>query len=570
MNRTPTEKIPEHLLPYVTEQNPALYTPMDHAAWRYIMRVSMAFFAKHAHPAYLRGIPATGMAIERIPLISEMDAALRELGWRAIAVNGFIPPSVFMEFQSLRVLAIACDMRKIENLGYTPAPDIVHEAAGHAPMVADPVYRRYLESYGEVARAAIISKQDLNLYEAVFSLSEIKENPMANEEAIAKSQNHFEKLAASITEISEAAYLSRMAWWTTEYGLVGPSDKPLIYGAGLLSSVSESYNCLKPEVKKIPLTSNCIYTSYDITRPQPQLFLARDFSELILALEEFSSTMAYRVGGAESLEKAKKADNTVTVVHDTGAQFSGTVELYGLDPAGVPAWYRMGGQKQVAADDRASNDVPYYKMPKSVFVPLFDRSVATNSFEAIRARLHTTGLPARDGMRVFGRIAKDVLIGNRARVLVMDQIRIEKADKVLFDERDTVYPLFLASEIPSVFGGAADRTEFAQRTAHTAASKVERHKTNLTSANSALNELYQLVRDYRESAKTVPYELAEVAAALKRSYPDEWLLRLEILELARAWDRAPNWVNELKADLIEVAKKPQFSELVQRGMALIA
>ena len=90
-----TEEIPAHLKIYVVEQKPELYTAMDHAAWRFIMKVSAPFFATHAHPHYLKGLVETGISSERIPLISEMDACLRKLGWRAVAVSGFIPPAVF-------------------------------------------------------------------------------------------------------------------------------------------------------------------------------------------------------------------------------------------------------------------------------------------------------------------------------------------------------------------------------------------------------------------------------------------------------------------------------------------
>ena len=96
-------QIPEHLLEYITEQDPSLYTPEDHAAWRFIMRVSQKFFSQHAHPLYIRGLKATGISTERIPLISEMNAELNKMGWGAVAVNGFIPPSVFLELQSLKL-----------------------------------------------------------------------------------------------------------------------------------------------------------------------------------------------------------------------------------------------------------------------------------------------------------------------------------------------------------------------------------------------------------------------------------------------------------------------------------
>src|ERR1700749_4787397 len=131
MAHPPSQKapvIPDYLRPHVVEQDPSLYTPIDHASWRFILKLSQSFFKKHAHRKYLDGLRETGISTERIPLISEMSEKLGEFGWQAVAVSGFIPPGVFMEFLALGILPIACDMRKIENLAYTPAPDIVHEA----------------------------------------------------------------------------------------------------------------------------------------------------------------------------------------------------------------------------------------------------------------------------------------------------------------------------------------------------------------------------------------------------------------------------------------------------------
>ncbi|MFM2153609.1 MAG: hypothetical protein RL199_2044, partial [Pseudomonadota bacterium] len=64
--------IPDHLRPFIARQDPSLYTPIDHAAWRFILKVSKAFFAKTAHRKYLDGLDETGISSERIPLISEM------------------------------------------------------------------------------------------------------------------------------------------------------------------------------------------------------------------------------------------------------------------------------------------------------------------------------------------------------------------------------------------------------------------------------------------------------------------------------------------------------------------
>ena len=232
-----TETIPEYLRPYIVEQDASLYTPIDHASWRFIMKISRAFFAKHAHRKYLDGLAETGISSERIPLIEEMDQCLRKFNWRAVAVSGFIPPAVFMEFLSLGILPIACDMRTLEHLSYTPAPDIVHEAAGHAPIISDPSYAAYLRSYGEISQKAIFSVQDLEVYEAVRALSDVKEHPASTVAQVADAQKRLDQAIAAVDHVSEATQLARMSWWTIEYGLVGDFNSPKIYGAGLLSSV---------------------------------------------------------------------------------------------------------------------------------------------------------------------------------------------------------------------------------------------------------------------------------------------------------------------------------------------
>ncbi len=100
------------------------------------------------------------------------------------------------------------------------------------------------------------------------------------------------------------ALLSRLHWWTVEYGLIGTLENPKIYGAGLLSSIGESVSCLEPHVKKIPYSIEAAQTAFDITTKQPQLFVCRDFQHLSDVLEEFASKMAFTVGGLEGINKA--------------------------------------------------------------------------------------------------------------------------------------------------------------------------------------------------------------------------------------------------------------------------
>ncbi len=564
----PLEVIPEHLREYTTEQDPSLYTPIDQAVWRYVMRVSKTYFAEHGHPLYVQGIEATGMSTEKIPLISEMDEALRKMNWRAVAINGFIPPSVFFEFQGLRILAVNCDMRLLENIGYTSSPDIIHEAAGHAPIVADPEYRKYLEAYGEVARNSIISKYDMDLYQAIFELSEIKEKPHATAAEIAVIQKNFETLAAKETTPSEAAVLGRMGWWTTEYGLIEKDGKLLIYGAGLLSAVTESYNCLKPEVKKIPFhLETVLQTKYDITRPQPQLFVIKSFEQLTHALEEFAKTMAFRRGGTAGLQIAKTAENTVTLVLDGGIQVTGIVQDFEKSESDEETLVTLTGTKQISFHDQASEVFSSALLPQKLFIPLFEKNVVSASTEDIQRKLHGSGLHTKAGYRIKGRFKKELRIGSHGKILVLENVTIlDQDEKTLFQENQKQFPLFLASKVTSVFGGAADRTQFALKS-RSRSKKVLSHISNLTPANKSLNDLYQIVRTFREQKLTNLSLLDPVILDLNEKHQNDWLLRLELYELFVKLNSASVHTAQLKQQLLQIADRtPELKDMINRGI----
>jgi phenylalanine-4-hydroxylase len=80
-----------------------------------------------AHNSHLDGLKKTGIEIDNIPSMYGMNRILTEIGWAAVVVDGFIPPNAFMEFQAYNVLVIASDIRQLEHIEYTPAPDIIHE-----------------------------------------------------------------------------------------------------------------------------------------------------------------------------------------------------------------------------------------------------------------------------------------------------------------------------------------------------------------------------------------------------------------------------------------------------------
>ena len=318
-----TKMLPKHLHKFIVKQPYELYTAQNQAVWRYVMRMNVDYLSQVAHESYLEGLSKTGISIDTIPKMEGMNRILKDIGWAAVSVDGFIPPNAFMEFQAYNVLVIASDIRTIDHIEYTPAPDIIHEAAGHAPIIANPEYAEYLRRFGEIGCKAISSAKDYEMYEAVRLLSILKEDPNSSEEEVNKAQEKVEYLQNNMGELSEMAQIRNLHWWSVEYGLIGDLEHPKIYGAGLLSSIGESELCLTNKVKKLRYSIEAAIQNFDITKEQPQLFVTPDFAHLSFVLEEFANKMSLRKGGLKGVQKLIESNNLGTIELSTGLQISG-------------------------------------------------------------------------------------------------------------------------------------------------------------------------------------------------------------------------------------------------------
>jgi phenylalanine-4-hydroxylase len=544
--RKALDKIPEHLLPYTSQQNPQAYSAIDNAVWRFIMKIASDFFAETAHKKYLEGLTETGISVERIPLVSEMDERLKKIGWRAVGVSGFIPPAVFLEFLALGIMPIACEIRKLENIAYTPSPDIVHEAAGHAPIVADPHYNEYVRAYGEVAIKAIFSKKDMNLYEAIKALSDIKEKPTSTQTEIELAQKNFEKAFASNDYLSEATELSRMAWWTIEYGLVGDPNNFKLYGAGLLSSLGESYHCFDPTVVKVPLTEDCVNMSFDITRPQPQLYVATSFEEATKVLERYASTMAYRRGGVLGLSKARIAENTCTAQLDDDLQISGTVKNFGVKGDSEITFFDLEAPLQLCTQDKEIKNFEMKTLPKKfkIIMSAFEKG---SQFEEGK----NISIESKHGMKIEGKVHKKISFGKTFCLWIKTQ------------HEDCL--LSSAQKVPSIFGGPADRAIFIAATWDGSYSSTP-HVSQVTNEQKELTELYQTIRDIREKNFN-PSEVTNISLELQKKYPRDWLLRYEIIELSLLKKHQDKNYSQLIQELKSLRSIDEtHKELIDRGL----
>lgn len=520
---TPTQRtlarLPAHLRRYVVDQDYASYTPRDQAVWRHILGKLRGHLADKAHPIYLEGLEATGIGVERIPSLEEMNERLAQLGWGAVGVRGFIPPAVFTELQSLGVLAIAADIRTHEHIQYTPAPDIVHESAGHAPIIANARYAEYLKRCGLAAFKAISTVEDEAVFQAIRNLSVVKEDPSATPEQVRHAEARLEAANRSRRYVSENTRATRLYWWTAEYGLVGSLEQPRIYGAGLLSSIGEATHCFTDAVKKVPLSAACAQTDFDITQMQPQLFVARDFEHLFEVLAEFESTLAWKRGGDFGLNEALRARTVNHLVLADGREVTGRVVelLPGTSPVAEglsTALVRLEGPVMLSRAGQA--------MGKP------SPGLALVAFGA--GELPERGpfqLTLASGLRLEG-----FAVGGGEVV----DLRGELAGRPV--ELPHVARLYLSASLPSVAGGPADPESwdhwFGELTAFSEGEGEAQARQNKAHAlHPSLAALYREVRTLRESGPLKRERLEQIARAVT-DFPDDWLLRTELDELKAA------------------------------------
>ncbi len=570
-------KIPPHLKKYVVTQNYRKYTPEDHAVWRYIMRQLKHFLEKHGHPCYRDGLKKTGISIEKIPRISDIDKSLKKFGWGAVPVSGFIPPAAFMEFQARGFLPIASDMRSLEHLLYTPAPDIVHEAAGHAPIIVDEQFAKYLKAYAQVAANALISHQDMEQYKLIRKLSDMKEDPHSSKAAVEKVERELSEIGKKIDKVSEAGLLSRMNWWTAEYGLIGDIKNPKLFGAGLLSSLGEARDCLKPKVKKIPFTVDCIKYSYDITEPQPQLFVTPDFEELISGLDDLASTMAFRKGGEYGLLKAKESATVNTIELDSGLQISGVLADHLVDRENFPCYLKLAGSCQIGYDNK---ELPGQgtRFHKSGFGSPVGNLVghATALHRMTKDQLLNLGLKKNSicelnfasGVKVQGRVKKLLFREKKLVLISFDKCTVKLQDSLLFSPDWGDYDMAVGSSVQSVFGGPLDREKFGDTDDFIVARVPKKKYSLVEKANhKTFSELRQL-REKKRTKKFAQETLEKFAAVFCKNKNANWLVGIEILELAKNSELNDKIKNSVLLKLQNIAKDEMQKKCIEDGLAL--
>jgi phenylalanine-4-hydroxylase len=567
---TVLEKLPKHLLNIVIDQPYINYTAQDQAVWRYVMKQNINYLPKVAHESYLKGLERTGVSIDSIPNMYGMNRILQKIGWAAVAVDGFIPPAAFMEFQAYNVLVIAADIRPIEQIEYTPAPDIIHEAAGHAPIIADPDYADYLRLFGEIGHKAFSSAHDYKVYEAIRHLSILKADPYTPKADIENAEQEMTLLEQQPVSISEMSLIRNLHWWTVEYGLIGDLANPKIYGAGLLSSIGESFSSLQPVVKKLPYTIEAAKQGFDITNRQPQLFVTPSFEHLSNVLDEFACQMALRRGGLYGIKKAIESENTATCEYSSGLQVSGTFTQV-IEWEGMPVYLKTSGPTALSFQ---FNQLEGHG--KDYHVHGFGSPIGKlKGFQKpleyfTESELHSNGfskgknkhLEFESGLMVKGNILNILTKKGKNLIISFADCTVSYQDQVLFEPAWGIFDMAVGELIYSAFSGPADpkRFEFSFNVP-----EEKTHKIIYSDKAKQLHALYQQVRDIREGKKE-QVTLEKIYSQVIEDYPREWLLISEIFELSKNF-KYNGLRAKVESNLLGLKdNNPDLSILIENGM----
>lgn len=535
------KNLPDHLIQYIVDQDYSEYTPIDHSVWRYVMKQNMDYLPKVIFGDYIQGLNEAGITIDRIPNLYGMNRILQKVGWAAVCVDGFIPPKAFMEFQSHKVLVIAADIRQINHIEYTPAPDILHEAAGHAPIIPNKKYSDYLELFGKIGTKAFSSSTDLKLFEAIRNLSILKEAKGVSNNLITEAERVVDSIQkkASKEKLSEMSMIRNLHWWTVEYGLIGTIDNPKIYGAGLLSSIGESVWCMSEKVKKKMYSIDSSKVNFDITKPQPQLFVTPSFEYLIDVLKEFSKNMAFKKGGEYGINQAIKSGDISTCEFDSGIQISGKfVKLTSNN-----------GQCVYIQTEGATSLALKFKEIKNQGIDFHKEGFGAPCGKVINFELNNFNLEKaknqgivknekiefeyESGLLLNGIIKNFTFDKNNNIILIsFDDCEIKYQNHILFEKSWGKYDLIIGEKIISCYPGPADEKSFPEKKYDY---KSQTIKANYSESDIKIHKLYNEVEKIRTS--NVNYDRIKlIFEELESTKSQEWLLLLEICEIAKKID----------------------------------
>ena len=220
------------------------YTDTDHRVWAQLFERQKQVLPGRASDEFMAALSAMEMTPDRIPKFADLNPILREAtGWELIGVEGLLPELTFFDHLANRRFPVTWWIRTPEQMDYLSEPDLFHDLFGHVPLLMNPVFADYMEAYGRGGVKA----------------HGIGEDALVN--------------------------LTRLYWYTVEFGLIRQKDGLRIYGSGIVSSKGESIHCLESDApNRIGFDLQRIMrTRYRIDTYQKTYFVIDSFEQLMEA-----------------------------------------------------------------------------------------------------------------------------------------------------------------------------------------------------------------------------------------------------------------------------------------------
>lgn len=231
-----------------------LYSKDNQSAWEQLYRLLIPKWEKYANEKFLEGLRLLSIDQHHIPRLEDINRALQPLtGFQAKAVCGYVPTYLFFDSLRKREFPTTITIRDSKKLEYLPEPDIFHDVGGHVPMHTDPVFANVLVRFGELNRMALERH------------AQIKDK------------------AERVGKVKSIIYaLSRLFWFSIEFGLIRQHNQLKVYGSGIMSSAGEIVHSVEsPDVQRFPFQLDWIINqSFEIHHYQPLLFVIDSFEQL--------------------------------------------------------------------------------------------------------------------------------------------------------------------------------------------------------------------------------------------------------------------------------------------------
>jgi phenylalanine-4-hydroxylase len=280
-------------LNFVVRQDHASYTVDDQRAWRLFLENHLRVIDRYPERfdrAYLDGLHDLKFSNNEIPTEAHLNQHLAPTGWRAVFVNGYLPPKLYMDMLLSRCFPVARNLRSLDHLDLSPTPDFLHDVFGHLPMLFCKPHLAYLFSVCALMKKAHSDSRDSELYRLNRQVSRLKSRGEMDSKRVVILERRLSQVQmGSDSSPSESALLERLFLWSIEFGLFGTPGTHQIYGAGLLSSPLEVKAVCSKTTKVLNYTSDVIRHRICFTGAQEQFFVASGYHQLHEVLDQIAA-----------------------------------------------------------------------------------------------------------------------------------------------------------------------------------------------------------------------------------------------------------------------------------------